>query len=96
MTNTNGEDAFMSGLEKLAGIFTGVAEKLDALADSFGTSEEEIDKLNAGKTEEEIMREDAITAQIAAPLVNALDSICAILNGATEKITELIVEEQSA
>ena len=38
----------MGGLKKLAGIFTGVTEKLDDFAASFGTSEEEIDKLNAG------------------------------------------------
>jgi len=88
----DGEEAFMDGLEKLADILTGVAEKLDDLADSYGVSEEEVDELNAGKTEEEIRHEDAVAAMIAAPLVNALDCMSDILEGATEKIMDLIVE----
>jgi len=88
----NGEDDFMDGLEKIAGILTGVAGKLDVLADSFGTSEEELAKLNAGKSKKEIEREDAIAAQIAAPLVNALDSMSAILNGANEEIMDMIFD----
>jgi len=101
MTTTNGkdapdnrEDAFMDGLVKLTGILSGVAEKLDDLAESFSTSEEEIAELNAGKTEEEIIREDAIAAQIVAPLVNALDSISTVLNSATKKIMEMSTEKR--
>jgi hypothetical protein len=97
MATTNGKDApcngeetsFMDGLEKMTGILNGLAEKLDAHAESLGTSEEEIAELNTGKTEEEIEREDAIAAQIAAPLINTLDSISAILNEATGKIMDL-------
>jgi len=33
--------------------------------------------------------DDKLAVQIAAPLVNALDSISAILNSATEKVTEM-------
>jgi len=116
-TSFNGEDAFINGLEKLAGIFTGVAEKLDALADSFGTSEEEIDELNAGEAEEEIGQDDAehikakqildnflgnkighddaIAEMIAAPLVNALNSMSAILEDANEEIMDMIFDEES-
>jgi len=94
-TSFNGEDAFIDGLEKLAGILTGVAEKFDALADSFGVSEEEIDELNAGKTEDQIRLDDAISSQIAAPLVNALDSMTAILNSANEEIMDMVFDDQS-
>jgi hypothetical protein len=89
----DGEDAFMDGLEKLAGILTGVAEKLDNLAESFGTSEEEIAEPNDWETEEEVGQEDAAAAMIAAPLVNALNSMSAILEGATEKIMDMIFED---
>ena len=93
MVHTDGEGSFMEGLEKLVGILTGVAERLEDLAESFGTSDEELAEVNAGKTEEEIAQEDAMAAQIAAPLVNALDSMSDILNGATAKVMEMIAEE---
>ena len=89
MVNTDGESLFMEGVEKLAGILTGVAEELEDLAESYQTGDEELAELNAGKTQEEIDLEDAVAAQIAAPLVNALDSISGILNGATERIMEM-------
>ena len=92
MEMSNGESAFMDGAEKLTDILTGVAEALDNLAESFGTGEDEIAEINAGKTQEEIDLEDAIAAQIAAPLVNALDSISDIINDATHKILEMSVE----
>ena len=104
---TDGEDTFsVDGLEKLVGILTGVADKLDDLAGSFGVSEDEIDELNdgeteggiielnAGEAEEEDGQEDAIAAQIAAPLVNALNSMSAILEDANEKIMDMIFEEE--
>ena len=93
MAVTNGENAFMDGLEKLAGILTGMAEDIENLAESFGTSDEELTELNAGKTAEEIAQEDEIAARIAAPLVTALDSMSDIINGATEKIMEMIAED---
>ena len=93
MVNTEGESSFMEGLEKLAGILTGVAEELEDLAGSYGTSEDELAELNAGKTQEEIDLEDEMAAQIAAPLVNALDSISGILNNATLKVMEMIAEQ---
>jgi len=51
-TSFNGEDAFMDGLEKLAGILNRVADKFDKLAGSYGTSEEESEELNDGETED--------------------------------------------
>ena len=93
MVNTEGESSFMEGLEKLAGILTGVAEELEDLAESYGPSDEELAELNAGKTQEEIDLEDEMAAQIAAPLVNALDSISGILNSATLKVMEMTAEQ---
>ena len=87
MAITNEEDARIDDLEKLNGIFTGIAEELDDLTDSLGTSEEALDKLDAGKTDKEIAE------LIAAPLVNALDGISAILNGANKEIMEMNVEQ---
>jgi hypothetical protein len=83
----------MEGLEKLAGILTGVAEELEDLAGSYGPSDEELAELNAGKTQEEIDLEDEMAAQIAAPLVNALDSISGILNNATLRVMEMTAEQ---
>jgi phage terminase Nu1 subunit (DNA packaging protein) len=74
-------------------ILTDAAEKLDDLAESFSTSDEELAELNAGKTQEEIDEEDEIAEQIAAPFVNALDSMTAILNSATEEIMKMTSEE---
>ena len=91
MAMTDGECMFADGIEKLAEILTGVAEKLEEFAESFDTGEEELAEINAGKTQEEIDLEDAIAAKIAAPLVNALDGISDIINGATEKVMEMIV-----
>ena len=56
-TPFNGEEAFMDGLEKLAGILTGVAEKFDKLAGSFGgmedETEDEAEEMDAGGIEDE-------------------------------------------
>jgi hypothetical protein len=76
----------------LTGVLTGVADQLTDLAESLGASDEEIEELNAGKTAEEIAQEDAIAAEIAAPIVNALDGISAILNGATTQVCEMTAE----
>ena len=92
MSMTNGECAFMDGIEKLAEILIGVAEKLEEFAESFDTSEEELAEIDAGKTQEEIDLEDALTAQIVAPIINALDGISDILNDATEKVMEMTAE----
>ena len=89
MAMTNGECAFADGIEKLAEILTDAAGKIEEFAESFDTSEEELAEINAGKPQEEIDLEDALAAQIAAPIVKALDGISDILNGATEKIMEM-------
>ena len=89
MAMTDGEYDLMEGMEKLAGILTGVAEGFDELAESFGNCEEEIVEINAGKTREEIDLEDAMAAEIAAPIVNALDGITAIINRAAEQVMEM-------
>jgi hypothetical protein len=51
MVNTDGENPFMEGMEKLFGILTGMAEELEDLAGSHGTSDGELEELNAGKTQ---------------------------------------------
>ena len=87
------ESFFMDGLEKLGDVLSGVVDQLYELADSYSVSEEELAELNAGKTEEEIAEEDALAAQIAAPVVNALDGISDILNNATLKVMEMTSEQ---
>ena len=62
-------------MEEILDILTGMAENLEDLAVSIGPTDEELAELNAGKSQEEIDLEDEMAAQIAAPLVNALDSI---------------------
>ena len=61
-TSFNGEDAFIDGLEKLAGILTGVADKLDALGGSSSGMEDEtedgVEEMNADETEGEAGYED--------------------------------------
>ena len=93
MENTDGKGSFMEGMERLFDVLTEMGEELDDLAESFGTSDEELAELNAGKTQEEIDLEDEMAAQIAAPLVNALDSISDILNNATLKVMEMTAEQ---
>ena len=88
MEKTDGVD-FMDNIEKLVGILNGMAAELDDFAARFDTSDEEIAELNTGKTKDEIDLENNIAAQIAAPLVNALDGISSIINGATAKVMEM-------
>ena len=88
MEKTDGVD-FMDNIEKLVGILNGMAAELDDFAARFDTSDEEIAELNTGKTKDEIDLENNIAAQIAAPLVNALDGISNIINGATAKVMEM-------
>ena len=101
MTTKNGECAdeavyaFADSIEKLAGILTGVAEGLENLAKTFEASDDELVGLNAGKTDEEIRKEDELAALIAAPLVNALDSVTAILNGATEQVMKMVCKQSN-
>jgi len=92
----NAKDSFMDGLEKLQCVLSGVADQLYELADSYNTGEEELAELNAGKTAEEIAEEDALAAEISAPLVNALDGISNILNNATLKVMEMITEQSDS
>jgi hypothetical protein len=92
MAMNDRECSFEDGIEKLTGILTGIAGEIESLAESFGVSGEELAELNAGKTQEEIEREDELAAQIAAPLVNALDGLSGILNGATAKVTKMTAD----
>ena len=85
MANVDGMD-FMDNMEKLIEILNGMAAELEDFADKFYTGDEEIAELNAGKTQGEIELEDKMAAQIAAPLVNALDGISCIINSATAKV----------
>ena len=85
-------DAFIDDLKKLTDVLSGVKGQLDGLAKSLNTSDEELAELNAGKTAGEIEEEDALVALITAPLVNTLDSISGILNGAAMKIKEMTPE----
>jgi hypothetical protein len=84
--------AFMQGIDRIAGVLNGAAQKLDDLAESLEASDGELAEANAGKTTEEIAEEDALAAEIAAPVVNALDSISAILNEATSKMCGMTAE----
>jgi hypothetical protein len=84
--------AFMNGFDNITGVLNGVVGQLGDLAESLGKGEGEIEELNAGKTAEEIAQEEAIAAEIAAPIVNALDSISAILNGATAQVGAMTAE----
>jgi hypothetical protein len=82
----------MDGIDKITGVLNGVARQLDELAESLDASNEEIADMNTGKTAEEIAQEDALVSKIAAPIVNALDGISAILNGATAQVCEMTAE----
>jgi hypothetical protein len=92
MARRDEESAFMDGVNRITGVLNGAARKLDGLAKSLEADGEELGELNAGKTAEETAEEDAVAAEIAAPLVNALDSISAILNKATAEVCEMTAE----
>ena len=84
---------FMEGMEKLVGVLTEMARQIEDLAAYIGPTDDELAELNAGKSQEEIDLEDEMAAQIAAPLVDALDSITDIVNGTTEKIIGMAAEQ---
>jgi hypothetical protein len=93
MAQTNAEDRFYEGLEKLGEVLSGMADRLYDFADSIGANdEEELAEINAGKTDEEIAQEDAMAAEIAAPIVNAIEGLTDIVNDTTLKVMELITE----
>ena len=69
----DGECTFADDIKKLIAILTGMAGELDDLAESIGTTGDEL------------------AEQVVEPLVNALDSISAILNSATEKVMEMSI-----
>ena len=83
----------IEGMEKLFDVLTEMAGQIEDLAASIGPTDEELAELNAGKSQEEIDLEDEMAAQIAAPLVNALDSITDIVNNTTERIMEMAAEQ---
>jgi hypothetical protein len=74
----DGECAYADGIKKLTAILTGMARELDDLAESIGTSD------------------DDLAEQVVEPLVNALGSISAILNNATEKVLEMSIEPSNS
>ena len=84
--------AFFEGLESLCGVLNGMADELMDFSNRFAVSDEEIAELNAGKTQEENEREDAIAAAVAAPFANALDGISNIINNAAAKIRDMTFE----
>jgi hypothetical protein len=93
MAHTNAEDQFYEGLEKLGEVLTGMADRLYDFADSFGANdEEELAEINAGKTDMEIALEDAMAAEITAPIVNAIEGLTDIVNDTTLKVMELVTE----
>jgi len=100
-TTTNGQDTSfdMDGLEKMTGILSEVSEKLEEYGKSLNTGEGEFGGLNTGETdgfdmeEDEYGMEDDTAELIAAPLVNALNTISGILEDATLKILGLTGEE---
>ena len=69
----DGECTFEDDIKKLTAILTGMAGELDDLAESIGTTGDEL------------------AEQVVEPLVNALDSISAMLNSATEKVMEMSI-----
>jgi hypothetical protein len=82
--------AFMEGISRITGVLNETAQKLDDLAESLEAGGAEHEGVNAGKMAE--IMEDALTAEIAAPLVNALGSISAILNEAAAEVCEMTTE----
>ena len=92
MQTTEFEEMVMEGARSLSEVLSEMADKLYEFADTIGPSDEEIEeieRLNAGKTDEEIAEEDELAAQIAAPLVNALDGLTSIINDATLKVVKM-------
>ncbi|WP_010260680.1 hypothetical protein [Treponema primitia] len=83
------EDGFSEGTEKITTILDDAADKLYELAESLDGTDEEPEEINAGKTQDEIDAEDELAAQIAGPIVDALDAATAEIYGATEKVLEM-------
>jgi hypothetical protein len=92
MTGQDKKPAFMGGIDRITGVLNETAQKLDDLAESLEASGTEIEEVSAGRTAKEIMEEDALAAEITAPLVNAMDSISGILNEATAKVCGMTAE----
>ncbi|AEF83817.1 hypothetical protein TREPR_0884 [Treponema primitia ZAS-2] len=92
MDSTDGfqdEDRFSEGIEKITGVLDEAADKLFALAESLNGPDGELEEINTGKTQEEIDAEDELVAQIAGPIVDALDAATAEIYGVTEKVLEM-------
>jgi hypothetical protein len=90
--NEDRGDSFQESIEKAANVLGEVADKLYALAESLEVTGEDLEAITAGndgKTQEEIDEEDALAAQIAGPLVDALDTTTAAINDMTEKVLEM-------
>lgn len=85
-TDEDFSEGIGDGIEKITDVLNEAVDKLYDLADSLGPSDEELEELNAGKTEEEIAEEDALANEIAAPIVNALDAATAEIYGMTGKV----------
>jgi hypothetical protein len=80
--------AFMNDIERLTGVLKGVAQELDNLAETLEAGDTELEDVNGGTMEGEIAEGDALAAEIAAPVVRALDSISVILNKATAELRD--------
>jgi hypothetical protein len=82
----------MDGIDRIVDALNEAAEKLDGLAEALEASDGGLEEANAGKTAEKIGEEDASVAEITTPLVNALESICEILNTATAEVCKMTAE----
>jgi hypothetical protein len=92
MDSTDGfqdEDRFSEGIEKMTEVLDEAADKLYELAESLNGPDGELEEINADKTQEEIDAEDELVAQIAGPIVDALDAATAEIYEVTEKVLEM-------
>jgi len=93
MDTNDTEWNFGEGLEKMAGMLGETAARLTAFAKTLEPNAGETEGLNAGKTEEEIALEEAFAAKVAAPIVDVLDGLSAIINEATAKVAAMNGED---
>jgi hypothetical protein len=82
MARRGEKSAFTDGINRITGVLNRAVQELDDLAESFEASGAKLEKLNAGKTAEEI----ALAAETTASIDGALESISAILGKATAEV----------
>ena len=93
MDTNDMEGDFGEGLKKMAGMLGETAARLEAFAKTLGPDPNELDELDAGKTETEIAMEKAFAAKVAAPIVDVLDGLSAIINETTAKVAAMNDED---